>query len=229
MLAVHGTYDTARASWYEAMAIMPVAATRRPAGGADPFRTNVAVPGVLTHGHLPENDHHGGVPGGPYASPAALPDGPRTNQVQVSGFLYGQGDLSLPDARRDPPVVAPGQSVQFVNRDARARRLPHHHRLPAAVHRDDRDRVPARERRRSSTPASSASARRCSPPPPTATRGRRPRRSRRARTPTSAASTRSCAARSGSRADRGARASSSRRPTRPRGCSRSGRASAATR
>jgi plastocyanin len=118
VLAVHGTYDTARASWYEAMAIMPVAATRRPVGGADPFRTNVAVPGVLTHGHLPENDHHGGAPGGPYASPAALPDGPRTTEVQVSGFLYGQGDLSLPDARRDPAVVARGQSVQFVNRDA---------------------------------------------------------------------------------------------------------------
>jgi len=117
ILSVHGTYDTSRASWYEAMAIMPVAATRRPAGGADPFRTNVAVPGVLTHGHLPENDHHGGS-AGPYASPAALPDGPRTNEVDVSGFLYGQGDLSLPDARRDPPVVAPGQPLEFVNRDA---------------------------------------------------------------------------------------------------------------
>jgi plastocyanin len=117
ILSVHGTYDTSRASWYEAMAIMPVAATKRPAGGADPFRTNVAVAGVLTHGHLPENDNHGG-DAGPYASPAALPDGPRTNEVDVSGFLYGQGDLSLPDARRDPPVVAAGQPLEFVNRDA---------------------------------------------------------------------------------------------------------------
>jgi hypothetical protein len=117
ILAVHGTYDTSRASWYEAMAIMPVAATRRPVGGADPFATRVDVAGVLTHGHLPENDHHGGG-FAPYASAAALPDGPRTGEVDVSGFLYGQGDLSLPDPRRLPPVVAPGQPLSFVNRDA---------------------------------------------------------------------------------------------------------------
>jgi hypothetical protein len=117
ILAVHGTYDTSRATWYEAMAIMPVAATRRPAGGVDPFAARLRVTGPLTHGHLPENDHHGGGPA-PYASPAALPDGPRTNEVDIGGFLYGQGDLSLPDARRLPPVVAPGQPLQFVNRDA---------------------------------------------------------------------------------------------------------------
>ena len=117
VLSVHGTYDTSRASWYEAMAIMPVAVTERPVGGADPFRARVDVPGVLTHGHLPENADHGGGPG-PYASPAALPDGPRTTEVDVGGFLYGQGDLSLPDARRLPPVIAPGQSLDFVNRDA---------------------------------------------------------------------------------------------------------------
>jgi plastocyanin len=117
VLAVHGTYDTSRASWYEAMAIMPVAATRSPVGGADPFATKVAVPGVLTHGHLPENDNHGGG-SAPYASPTALRDGPRTAEVDVGGFLYGQGDLSLPDTRRLPPVVAPGQPLAFVNRDA---------------------------------------------------------------------------------------------------------------
>src|SRR4051794_35931837 len=117
VLAVHGTYDTSRASWYEAMAIMPVAATRRPVGGSDPFATKVDVAGVLTHGHLPENDNHGGG-SAPYASPAALPDGPRTGEVDVGTFLYGQGDLSLPDTRRLPPVVAPGQPLAFVNRDA---------------------------------------------------------------------------------------------------------------
>jgi plastocyanin len=117
ILAVYGTYDTSRASWYEAMAIMPVAATRRPLGGADPFTTKVDVPGVLTHGHLPENDNHGGGKAA-YASAAALPDGPRTTEVDVSGFLYGQGDLSLPGARGLPPVVAPGQPLSFVNRDA---------------------------------------------------------------------------------------------------------------
>jgi hypothetical protein len=117
VLSVHGTYDTSRASWYEAMAIMPVAITRRPVGGADPFTRPVDVAGVLTHGHLPENANHGGGPG-PYANAAALPDGPRTTEVDVGGFLYGQGDLSLPDARRLPPVVPVGQSLDFVNRDA---------------------------------------------------------------------------------------------------------------
>ena len=89
------------------MAIMPVAITKRPVGGADPFRTRVAVPGVLTHGHLPEHANHGGG-AGPYANPAALPDGPRAAEVDVGGFLYRQGDLPLSDARRLPPVNAPG-------------------------------------------------------------------------------------------------------------------------
>jgi plastocyanin len=59
VLSVSGTYDTRSTSWYEVMAIMPVAITNVPAGGVDPFLVNTAVPGVLTHGHLPENDHHG--------------------------------------------------------------------------------------------------------------------------------------------------------------------------
>jgi plastocyanin len=117
VLTVHGTYDTRRGSWYEAMAIMPVAATVRPAGGADPFARRVDVRGVLTHGHLPENDNHGGSKA-PYRSPAALPDGPRLSEVTVGGFLYGQGDLSVPDAGALPPVVAPGRPLTFVNADA---------------------------------------------------------------------------------------------------------------
>ena len=34
----------------------------RPSTGADPFTTAVDWHGVVTHGHLPENDHHGGMP-----------------------------------------------------------------------------------------------------------------------------------------------------------------------
>jgi plastocyanin len=117
VLSVSGTYAPARASWYEAMAIMPVAMTTRPAGGADPFTRNVAVRGVLTHGHLPENDNHGGRPG-PLADPTRLPDGPRSATVGIRHFLYRQGDLSMPGATRLPPVVAPGQPLTFVNADA---------------------------------------------------------------------------------------------------------------
>jgi plastocyanin len=117
VLSVSGTYDSRTTSWYESMAIMPVAMTVAPAGGADPFTTNTAVRGVLTHGHLPENDHHGG---SPTTLPDAtrLPDGPRTPTVAISGFAYEQGDLSSTGALGLPPVVSPGQPLTFVNDDA---------------------------------------------------------------------------------------------------------------
>ena len=51
----------ARASWYESMAIMPVAMTRRAGRRRRPVHAPTStVTGVLTHGHLPENDNHGG-------------------------------------------------------------------------------------------------------------------------------------------------------------------------
>jgi plastocyanin len=118
VLWVSGTYDSRRSSWYESMAIMPVAITVNPAGGADPFVRNVAVKGVLTHGHLPENDHHGGQSSAALRNASRLPDGPRTGVVDISGFLFGQGDLSSPGARGLPPVVSPGQALTFVNDDA---------------------------------------------------------------------------------------------------------------
>jgi plastocyanin len=118
VLSVSGTYDTRTTSWYEVMAIMPVAITNTPAGGADPFTTNVAVKGVLTHGHLPENNHHGGAPNTDLRNATALPDGPRDSTVDISGFVYGQGDLSATGALARPPVVAAGQPLTFVNDDA---------------------------------------------------------------------------------------------------------------
>jgi plastocyanin len=117
VLSVSGTYDSRRASWYESMAIRPVSITTAPAGGADPFRRDVAVKGVLTHGHLPENDNHGGRKGA-LRNPLKLPDGPREATVDISSFLYGQGDLSAPGRRGLPPVVTPGRALTFVNDDA---------------------------------------------------------------------------------------------------------------
>jgi plastocyanin len=117
VLTVSGTYDVRTTSWYESMAIMPVAMTVAPAGGADPFTTNTAVKGVLTHGHLAENNHHGGAPS---ALPDAtkLPDGPRSPTVDIAGFAYQQGDLSSTGALGRPPVLSPGQQLTFVNDDA---------------------------------------------------------------------------------------------------------------
>ncbi len=118
VLSVSGTYDTSTTSWYEVMAIMPLAITMAPAGGADPFMTNTAVPGVLTHGHLPENNHHGGAPSAKLRDARKLPDGPRKRTVDISQFVYGQGDLSATGPLARPPVVGTGQPLTFVNDDA---------------------------------------------------------------------------------------------------------------
>src|SRR6476661_6423927 len=104
-------------SWYESMAIMPVAITGKPAGGADPLQTNVAVAGKVTHGHLPENDHHGGEPGS-LRNATKLPNGPAEGTVAIKDFLFKQGDLSMPGAKGLPPVIPAGQPLTFVNDDA---------------------------------------------------------------------------------------------------------------
>jgi plastocyanin len=119
IIHLNTTYDSSKASWYEAMGIMPMQVTNDDQGGTDPFTKNVAVAGVLNHGHLAENDHHGGngPPIGPVAS--SLPDGPLTDagQVPITNFIYGQGDLTDPGAKADPPTIHQGQSLTFVNND----------------------------------------------------------------------------------------------------------------
>jgi plastocyanin len=119
VVRVSGTYDTRKASWYESMAIMP--AMFDPGGtGADPFTTDVDVEGAVTHGHLPENNGHGGAFSG-------LPD-PRkmfslpirgSGTVAIEGFVYGQGDLGMTGRRGRPAQVRRGRGLRFVNRDAK--------------------------------------------------------------------------------------------------------------
>ncbi len=122
VLAVHGTYDVSKASWYESMAIMPVAITDRPAGGTDPFVRSTDVPGVLTHGHLPENNGHGG--GAPtLPDMSKVLDGPVSRtRVTINSFVYGQGSMSLSGMPGRPPVVKRGRSLEFVNADSVASR-----------------------------------------------------------------------------------------------------------
>jgi hypothetical protein len=112
-LGVSATYETKLASWYESMGIMVVWMADG-GGGKNPYRTKVDYPGHVTHGHLPENDHHGG-------GPSDLPD-PRTLQSGVSssadpfsiaGFTYSAGDLRVPGPNGRPPVVHRGQSLTF--------------------------------------------------------------------------------------------------------------------
>lgn len=118
VLAVHGTYDVSKASWYESMAIMPLAVTAKPAGGVDPFLHPTDRAGVLTHGHLPENNTHGG---GPPTLPdvTKVLDGPVADaRVTIDSFVYGQGSLSLDGMPGRPPVVQRGKSITFSNADA---------------------------------------------------------------------------------------------------------------
>lgn len=115
VLSTSATYDTTRASWWESMGIMVAyMADRGP--GRDPFKRRVNFKGSVTHGHLPENDNHGG---GPTNLPDArlLPDGadnPGSNDLV--DFKYQFGDLSLGAPAGLPPVIHAGQTLTF--RDA---------------------------------------------------------------------------------------------------------------
>jgi hypothetical protein len=119
ILSVQATYDAKRASWYESMGIMPVAFAPRAPGGVNPFAGTLERRGRLTHGHLKENNNHGGRPGG-LPDARRLPDGPAAtaDPLAITDFLYGQGDLLSAGAAARPPVVPAGQSLAFRNRDA---------------------------------------------------------------------------------------------------------------
>jgi plastocyanin len=118
-LNVSATYDSSRASWYESMGIMVVwfAEGIRP-GAKDPFRKEIDWRGRLTHGHLPENNVHGGRPRPTLPDPRDLPSGPFAANLQIEDFVYGAGDFSLGGKGRRPPLVRAGESITFENLDA---------------------------------------------------------------------------------------------------------------
>jgi plastocyanin len=124
-VAVHATYDTSRADWYEVMGIMPIAVYDGTlAGSHDAQAPKCTSPGtpsgcipqneVLTHTHLAENDNHGGDPTNapnPLSLPsAAVPNG----QVGIQNFAY----QSVPSSGPSVPTIEPGQSITFKNFDA---------------------------------------------------------------------------------------------------------------
>lgn len=111
------TYDTKSASWYESMGIMVVwyADGIRP-GAADPFSQPVDTRGLLTHGHLPENNNHGGKVF-PLPDARTLRNGFPTSRVSIRDYLYGRGDLNSDGRAGRPPVVRAGQSITFTNLD----------------------------------------------------------------------------------------------------------------
>ncbi len=118
VLSTNATYDSARASWYESMGIMVLwmaDAIHTGDRAADPFQTAVDVKGELTHGHLSENDHHGGEPAPKYFDLTAAPSGSPTADIAIADFAYARGDMLVGNAL---PTVAAGATITFDNVDA---------------------------------------------------------------------------------------------------------------
>ena len=137
-LRSNATYDTTIQSTYENMGIaIALVAPDAPDGtptapGVDPFAApfdpspecvsggleaqptpTLCDKGVLTHGHLAENDNFGG------------PDGATTltdkragvaNRVDIAAFLYNPGDLSMVEMNGLPQVKL-GSTLTFTNAD----------------------------------------------------------------------------------------------------------------
>jgi len=119
------TYDTRQASWYESMGIMVVFYAEGIQNGAkDPFSQPIDWHGLITHGHLKENDNHGGDPDAGLPDARDLLDGTRPTNVDIKGYVYGQGDLSSVGSSGRPPVVRAGQSLKFTNLDATSTMTP---------------------------------------------------------------------------------------------------------
>jgi hypothetical protein len=116
VLSTTATYQSRRAAWWESMGITIVYMADR-GRGDNPFRRRVDFPGRPTHGHLAENDNHGGGPPS-LPNPVGRADGQTVSgPLDILDFRYTLGDLSLPGAAGNPPVVARGQSITFRNLD----------------------------------------------------------------------------------------------------------------
>jgi hypothetical protein len=122
-LRVSATYETRRASWYESMGIMVAWMThdrdgKGVAAGVNPFRRAPNQNGKVTHGHLAENNHHGG--SRTLGSNAVnFPICDRTN-VAIGKFLYRPGDFRATGVNRCLPTVREGSSLTFTNFDAKS-------------------------------------------------------------------------------------------------------------
>jgi plastocyanin len=115
VLSMSATYDSARASWYESMGIM-IVWMGDSGPSSNPFTQKVDRPGMLTHGHLAENDHHGGNTDPKYKDLTALPSAAAPSTLSIKDFLYAQGDMTNATA---VPAVHAGQTITFKNLDAK--------------------------------------------------------------------------------------------------------------
>jgi plastocyanin len=100
------------------MGIMPVAVYDGTLPGdpdvKDAQANDIPQNEILTHGHLSENDNHGGDPTGA-PDPFSLPSAPAPNNtIGIQSFAY-QGD---PTAGPSVPTIEPGQTLTFRSYDA---------------------------------------------------------------------------------------------------------------
>ena len=196
VLSVSATYDT------QARLLVGVDGHHgrlhgRRRAGHEPFKTKVNSPGTVTHGHLPENDNHGGGPTG-LPDPRQLPDGAENpGFVDMVNFQYQLGDLSLrrPGAAPAGDPRRPALTFRDAGDDAKGD-LSLDHVLQGALQPLDGHRVSDRGRRRA---VRVGHARHRGPPATGALEWKTPDEPlARAPTRTSAGSTRSCAGPSGS-------------------------------
>ena len=125
VLSISTTYDTERASWYESMGIAVVWLVDAPGPGGpadgvepvDPFAEPIDVQDtVITHGHLAENDNHGGEPTDEFVNALELPDGEPADLVTIADFTYAPGDIG--GIYDTVPTVRAGEELTFFNQDA---------------------------------------------------------------------------------------------------------------
>ena len=116
VLRISATYNTTRASWYESMGIMVVWEAWNDQAGTDPFAHAVDERGHVTHGHLAEDNNHGGAY--PLSTTAVASTDCSRRTVQITQFQYLPGDFTATGADRCIPTVAQGHSLTFVNDDA---------------------------------------------------------------------------------------------------------------
>ena len=141
VVSISATYDSRRSSWYESMGIMPVAL---PASGTgpDPFATNVDVPGELAHrspARQPQPRRRLRRPARRAA--AALHAAARRAPWRSATSSTARATSASPAGT--PADGPPGQSLRFVNRDAK-RDIVHSITSCRAPCNAPRDRLPAR-------------------------------------------------------------------------------------
>ena len=111
-LRLNAVYDAQASSWYENMGIVVGFVAPGDDSGVDPFAPGAKIDttGNVTHGHLAENDNHGGTG----ARKLKKKLGPVTSRIGIKNFVYKPGDLTTNDRI---PRVRLNRPVTFTNGD----------------------------------------------------------------------------------------------------------------